>query len=155
MRETTLSLDRFLSLDCYDFNENRWKKPGVEQDSPLQRSSEFNNFNCFSNVCRIDAEFALNSFLCIILCIYLWQAFKAFTNCNPKKGPKRQILNKELSGKCQAVFSFFLFLKKITQYPLDIMVFLKTQRTAALAVRNTPLTNIPKGFSSKMTLEVV
>ena len=37
---------------------------------------------------------------------------------------------------------------------LDILVFLKMLRTTVLAVRNTPLTNIPKGFSSKMTLEV-
>ena len=37
---------------------------------------------------------------------------------------------------------------------VDILVFLTTLRTTVLAVRNTPLTNIPKGFSSKMTLEV-
>ena len=37
---------------------------------------------------------------------------------------------------------------------LDILVFLKMLRTTGLAVRNTPLTNIPKGFSSEMTLEV-
>ena len=37
---------------------------------------------------------------------------------------------------------------------LDILLFLKMLRTAVLAVRNTPLTNIPKGFSSEMSLEV-
>ena len=44
--------------------------------------------------------------------------------------------------------------KAIKVSSLDILVFLKTLRTTVLAVRNTPLTNIPKGFSSKMTLEV-
>ena len=39
-------------------------------------------------------------------------------------------------------------------WSLDNLVFLKMLRTTVLAVRNTPLTNIPKGFSSKMTLEV-
>ena len=36
----------------------------------------------------------------------------------------------------------------------DFLVFLRTYRTTGLPVKNTPLTNIPKGFSSKMTLEV-
>ena len=40
------------------------------------------------------------------------------------------------------------------QCTLDHLVFLKTLRTTGLAVRNTPLTNIPKGFSSEITLEV-
>ena len=39
-------------------------------------------------------------------------------------------------------------------WPLNILVFLKKLRTTGLAVRNTPLTNIPKGFSSEMTKEV-
>ena len=42
----------------------------------------------------------------------------------------------------------------IKGYALDILLFLKMLRTAVLAVRNTPLTNIPKGFSSEMSLEV-
>ena len=37
---------------------------------------------------------------------------------------------------------------------LDILLFLKMLRTAVLAIRNTPLTNIPKGFNSEMSLEV-
>ena len=37
---------------------------------------------------------------------------------------------------------------------LDIWLFSKTYRTTGLPVWNTPLTNIPKGFSSKMSLEV-
>ena len=37
---------------------------------------------------------------------------------------------------------------------LDILLFLKMLRTTVLAVRNTLLTNIPKGFSSEMSLEV-
>ena len=34
------------------------------------------------------------------------------------------------------------------------LVYLKTYRTTGLPVRNNPLTNIQKGFSSEMTLEV-
>ena len=37
---------------------------------------------------------------------------------------------------------------------VDNLLFLKTYRTTGLPVRNNPLTNIPKGFSSEMTLEV-
>ena len=37
---------------------------------------------------------------------------------------------------------------------VDHLVFLKTLRTTGLPVRNTPLINIPKGFSTEMTLEV-
>ena len=37
---------------------------------------------------------------------------------------------------------------------LDNLVLLKMLRTTGLAVRNTSLNNIPKGFSSEMTLEV-
>ena len=36
--------------------------------------------------------------------------------------------------------------------PLDILLFLKMLRTAVIAVRSTPLTNIPKGFSSEISL---
>ena len=39
-------------------------------------------------------------------------------------------------------------------WTLDILLFLKTYRTTSLPVRNTLLTNIPKGLSSKMPLEV-
>ena len=37
---------------------------------------------------------------------------------------------------------------------MDYLVFFKTYRTIGLRVRNNPLTNIPKGFGSEMTLEV-
>ena len=37
---------------------------------------------------------------------------------------------------------------------IDYLVFFKTYRTIGLRVRNNPLTNIPKGFGSEMTLEV-
>ena len=40
------------------------------------------------------------------------------------------------------------------QCTLDYLVFFKTYRTIGLRVRNNPLTNIPKGFGSEMTLEV-
>ena len=39
-------------------------------------------------------------------------------------------------------------------WSVDNLLFLKTYRTTGLPVRNNPLTNIPKGFSSEMTLEV-
>ena len=42
----------------------------------------------------------------------------------------------------------------LRDYIVDHLVFLKTLRTTGLPVRNTPLINIPKGFSSEMTLEV-
>ena len=38
---------------------------------------------------------------------------------------------------------------------LDLLEFYKTQGTIGFPVRITPLINIPKGFSSTMTLEVV
>ena len=37
---------------------------------------------------------------------------------------------------------------------VDYLVFFKTYRTIGLRVRNNPLTNIPKGFGSEITLEV-
>ena len=40
------------------------------------------------------------------------------------------------------------------QCTIDDLVFFKTLRTTGLPVRNTPLINIPKGFSTEMTLEV-
>ena len=39
-------------------------------------------------------------------------------------------------------------------YTVDFLEFFKTQGTIGLPVRIVPLINIPKGFSSKMTLEV-
>ena len=61
---------------------------------------------------EMEATVRSGELCCRSLCNFIRQS----TVEGPIDEPKRQILNKELSGKCQAVFSFFLFLKKIKQY---------------------------------------
>ena len=44
--------------------------------------------------------------------------------------------------------------EQLNMYSLDFLEFYKTQGTIGFTVRIALLINIPKGFSSKMTLEV-